>query len=178
MNERAKGAPMCLFDGPARRQVLAGAAALLGGLAANAGVRADEARDTPETHGRTSLHQEIDFTAPPHRIYEALLDDKQFAAFTGFKARIDRAVGGELWMFNGRITGRNVELVPDRRIVQAWRDNAWDPGIYSLVKFELVSQGAGTRVVLDHTGFAPGNFWHLDPGWYERYWNPLKKYLA
>ena len=164
----------------ARRHVIASAAAALGGLVFDSAARAAQAPegDTPATHGRTSLHQEIDFDVPPHRIYDALLDDKQFAAFTGLGARISRDVGGELWMFGGRITGRNIELVPDQRIVQAWRDGNWDPGVYSLVKFELKARGTGTLVVLDHTGFGEGNFWHLDPGWYLRYWNPLKKYLA
>jgi hypothetical protein len=37
---------------------------------------------------------------------------------------------------------------------------------------------AGTVLVLDHTGFPEGDFDHLDPGWYARYWNPLKKFLG
>ena len=32
-----------------------------------------------------TIHQEIDFTASPQRIYEALLDTKQFTAFSGQK---------------------------------------------------------------------------------------------
>jgi hypothetical protein len=30
--------------------------------------------------------------------------------------------------FGGLIEGRNVELIPNRRIVQAWRPAHWDPG--------------------------------------------------
>ncbi|HXC56227.1 MAG TPA: SRPBCC domain-containing protein [Rhizomicrobium sp.] len=169
---------MTTQDGPARREVLAGTVLALGGMMSGARAETAPDGDTPATHGRTSLHQDIDFDVVPHRIYDALLDDKQFAAFTGLPAKIDRAVGGALWMFGGRITGRNVELVPDQRIVQAWRDGSWDPGVYSLVKFELRPRPGGATVVLDHIGFAEGNFWHLDPGWHLRYWNPLKKYLA
>jgi hypothetical protein len=39
-------------------------------------------------------------------------------------------------MFGGDISGRNVELVPGRRAVQAWRSNAWPEGVYSIVRFE------------------------------------------
>jgi activator of HSP90 ATPase len=126
----------------------------------------------------TYLHQEIPIKASPQRIYEVLLDSKQFAAFTGLGADIDPKAGGAFSMFGGLIVGRNVELVPDQRIVQAWRPANWDPGVYSMVKFELKAHGSGATVVLDHTGFPEGDFAHLDPGWYERYWEPLKKYLA
>ena len=81
-------------------------------------------------------------------------------------------------MFGGLIVGRNVESVPKERIVQAWRPAAWDPGVYSLVKFELKEEGSQTKIVLDHTGFPEGNFRHLDYGWHAHYWEPLKKYLA
>lgn len=81
-------------------------------------------------------------------------------------------------MFGGMIVGRNVELVPNQRIVQAWRPTHWDPGVYSIVRFELKAQGPGTLVVLDHTGFPEGEFDHLDLGWRSHYWEPLKKYLV
>ena len=81
-------------------------------------------------------------------------------------------------MFGGLILGRNVELVPNQRVVQAWRPASWDPGVYSMVKFELRGQAASTRIVLDHTGFPEGSFRHLDAGWYTHYWEPLRKFLA
>ena len=81
-------------------------------------------------------------------------------------------------MFGGKIVGRNVELVPDQRIVQAWRPAQWDPGEYTLVKFELRPQGLLTRLLLDHTGFHQGDFGHFDSGWRQHYWEPLAKYLG
>ena len=81
-------------------------------------------------------------------------------------------------MFKGLIVGRNIELVPNQRIVQAWRASHWDPGVYSLAKFKLKEQPAGCQIILDHTGFPEGSFRHLNIGWYEHYWEPLKKFLA
>jgi activator of HSP90 ATPase len=127
---------------------------------------------------RTSLHQEIALSAAPERIFNVLLDSKQFAAFTGMPATIDPTSGGAFNTFGGLIEGRNVELIPNRRIVQAWRPTSWDPGVYSIVHFELQAANGGTALVLDHTGFPEGDFDHLDSGWYMRYWDPLKKYLA
>jgi len=127
---------------------------------------------------RTSLHQEIALDAAPERVFHVLLDSKQFAAFTGMPATIDPAPGGTFNSFGGMIEGRNVETVSGRRIVQAWRRTSWDPGVYSIVHFELQAAGSGTTLILDHTGFPEGDFDHLDSGWHMRYWDPLKKYLA
>jgi activator of HSP90 ATPase len=126
----------------------------------------------------TSLHQEIDFKGSPQRIYAALLDSKQFSSFSGEPAQIDRSEGGAFSMFGGKIVGRNVELITNQRIVQAWRPASWDPGVYSVVKFELAARGADSRVLLDHTGFPQGEYAHLNPGWKLRYWDPLQRFLA
>src|SRR5258707_12370884 len=102
---------------------------------------------------RTSLHQEVDFKATPQRIYQALLSSNDFAAFTGAPAEIDPKPGGAFSLFGGRVVGRNVELVPNQRIVQAWRVIADFPeGVYTLVKFELKPPASQTTVLLDQTG--------------------------
>jgi len=124
-----------------------------------------------------TIHQEVDFQVGPQRLYEALLDSKQFSAFSGRPAAIDRAVGGAFSLFGGHIVGRNVELVPHQRIVQVWRVVDWPEGAYSIVKFELRVQGASTHLVFDHTGFPEGLRDHLVAGWESNYWALLKKYL-
>jgi activator of HSP90 ATPase len=137
-----------------------------------------EAPAKPENVHRTSLHQEIEIKASPQRVYEALLSSKEFAAFSGMPAEIDPKVGGAFSMFGGLIVGVTVELVADKRIVQAWRPAAWEPGVFSSVRFVLKPQGSGTLVVLDHTGFPAGKFDSLGEGWHSHYWEPLKKFLA
>ena len=127
---------------------------------------------------RTSLHQEIDYKSTAQRIYEVLLSSKDFSTFSGAAAEIDPKVGGAFSMFGGLVVGRNVELVPNQRIVQAWRlAQEFPEGIYSLVKIELKARDSGTKLVLDHTGFPEGHFDHLDAGWYSHYWEPLRKFL-
>jgi activator of HSP90 ATPase len=80
-------------------------------------------------------------------------------------------------MFGALIVGRNIEIIPNERIVQAWRPADWTSGVYSLVKFQLVKRGSHTQVELDHTGFPAGAFEHLDAGWKSHYWVPLGKYF-
>jgi activator of HSP90 ATPase len=158
------------------------AVALIFGAAVTAhGLIAQQA--TAEHTGTTAepksitIHQVVDFTASPQRLYEALLDAKQFTAFSGRPAEINREVGGAFYVFGGHIIGRNLELVPNQRIVQAWRVVTWPEGIYSIARFELKAQGSGTRLIFDHTGFPEDLKDHLAEGWESNYWSLLKKYL-
>ncbi len=124
-----------------------------------------------------TIHQEIDFNTSPQLLYEALLDANQFTAFSGRPAEINREVGGAFSLFGGHIVGRNVELLPNHRIVQAWRVVTWPEGVYSITKFELKPNGSGTRLVFDHIGFPEGLHDHLAEGWESNYWMLLKKYF-
>ncbi len=168
-----------------RRRMIAGIAVALGALVARPeawGASGQEAmKEAPASAAnkmRTSIHQEIDLKASPQRIYKVLMDSKQFTAFSGMPAEIDPKAGGAFTTFGGQIEGRTVELVANQRVVQAWRPTHWDPGVYSIVRFELKPQGAGAIVVLDHTGFPEGDFDHLTWGWNAHYWEPLKKFFS
>jgi len=133
---------------------------------------------TAANKDRTAIHYEIDFKPSPQRLYAAILDPKQFAAFSGLPATIDPTPGGAFSQFGGLIVGRTVELVPSQRIVQAWRPSHWEAGTYSIVHFEFRPRGAETTLIFDHTGFPAGDYDSLDFGWYSHYWDPLKKFLA
>lgn len=91
--------------------------------------------------------------------------------------QISREVGGTFVIFGGHIIGRNLELIPGQRIVQAWRVVDWDSGHYSVARFDLSAQAPGTKIVFDHTGFPKGQAEHLAAGWKSHYWEPLKVYL-
>jgi len=132
----------------------------------------------PKNWTRTSLRQSVMLPAPPERVYAALLDAKQFAAFTGQAAWVTPRPGYRFSMFGDRIIGRNIDLVPGSLIVQAWRPTNWAPGIYSLVRFELKPHGSGTIVTLDQDGFPRGEYDSLERGWSDHYWTPLRKYLS
>jgi activator of HSP90 ATPase len=178
MNDKINSSP--LAEAVTRRQAIAGIAVAMGGLTAVSSTFADTTNETPAAAKlpRTSLHYEADFAGTPQRIYDVLLDAKQFAAATGSPAEIDPKEGGVFSMFGARIVGRNIELIPGQRIVQAWRPTHWDAGIYSIVKFEFHERGSKTHMILDHTGFPVEEADHLDSGWKAHYLDPLAKYLV
>ncbi len=125
------------------------------------------------------IHQEITFKAKPERLYEALTDQSQFGQATGgAPTEISRDAGGAFSCFGGMVTGRNIELVPGKRIVQAWRAKSWPEGVYSLARFEIRANGAESLLVFDHSGFPDDQRTHLDAGWHSNYWEPLRKHLG
>lgn len=137
-----------------------------------------------------AIHQEVAFNAKPGRIYGILTDASLFQKVELLSAAMDSldvishpaVVGCEpgtaFSLFGNYIVGRQIELVPDRRIVQAWRVESWTAGIYSIARFELAADGPKTKLVFDHTGFPSGMAEHLASGWYANYWDPLSKFIG
>jgi activator of HSP90 ATPase len=123
----------------------------------------------------SNIHQEITLGAAPARIYEALVDAARFGALSGAPASGASSEGAPFSLFGGHITGRHVELVPGKRVVQAWRAKTWPEGLYSIVRFELETVGAGTKLVFDHDAFPPDMAEHLAKGWQTNYWDHLAK---
>lgn len=145
------------------------------------------------TRNHAAIHQEIEFAAGADRLYRALTAGEEFdrvvrasaaarsmmkARARAVPARIDARPGGAFVLFGGLITGFNLELVPVKRLVQAWRSAAWQAGIYSVAEFELVSNGPGTTVIFDHSGFPDDAAGDLAKGWHDNYWEPLTKVLG
>jgi activator of HSP90 ATPase len=172
-----------------RRQWLSRSAAAASSLVVASGY-AYGTLDNGVVRTAEAIHQEIIFNAAATRIYGALTDASQFQKVellsTAMKsldlnshpAAISREPGGPFSLFGGYIVGRQIELVPNRRIVQVWRVESWAAGDFSLAKFEFTEQGSTTKLAFDHVGFPAGTAEHLAAGWYAHYWDPLRKYLA
>jgi len=146
-----------------RRQVLLAAALAAGGLGAAKSAAAPE-NSTPGaaagagiSHRAASIHQEPVFPASRKRLYEALTDAEQFdqvvqlsGAMQGLKSKVPTAIGA----------------------------GSWGAGLYSIVRFALVENGGGSKIIFDHVGFPNDQAEHLAAGWQANYWMPLAKLLS
>jgi len=124
-----------------------------------------------------TIRQSVTFKATPHQVYGALMDSRKHAQFTGDTASISRKVGGKMMAYGGYITGTNVELVPDEKIVQTWRAADWPKGHESRVTFSLKPIESGTRLTFTHTGVPDDQHESIKQGWIEHYWTPMKAML-
>ena len=78
-----------------------------------------------------TIKQRVKFKADPATVYDLLADSRKHSAFTGRQATISTKIGGTFSIGESDVTGINVDLVPGRRIVQAWRHRRFPEGIFS-----------------------------------------------
>lgn len=177
-----------------RRSLALTLSALPVGLLIEAETRAADAKSSTAnglSHDSEAIHQELTFDASPQRVYQALTRTQDFDRITrlsdgaallaaaGAKpTSISPEVGGPFTLFGGYITGRHLEMLPNERLVQAWRAGSWNPGGFSIAAFYLTAEGGKTKLNFEHRGFPDGQGVSLSGGWHVHYWQPLAKYLA
>ena len=122
-----------------------------------------------------NIKQIVIFKASPNEVYEALMDSKKHSRFTGQAAKISREVGGKFTTFDGYAEGKNLELKPDKKIVQEWRASNWDKGHYSKITFLLEPKGKGTKLTFTHIGVPEDDHANISDGWNQYYWEPMKE---
>ena len=124
-----------------------------------------------------TIKQSVTIKASPHDVYEALMDSKKHAKFTGGKATISRKVGGKFTAYDGYAEGVNLELVPDKKIVQTWRADDWPEGNYSKATFSLKEVADGTNLIFTQTDVPEDQYDAVSGGWQDYYWMPMKEML-
>lgn len=126
-----------------------------------------------------TIKQRVRFKAAPAAVYALLADSRKHTAVTGSKATISRKIGGTFSALGNEVSGVNVDLVPGRRIVQAWRHRRFPEGIYSMAAVTLTpTPGGGTELVLTHRGVPKDLIPETERAWRERYWSGIRAYLA
>ncbi len=116
--------------------------------------------------------------ATPEEVYNAWLSSKGHAAMTGSAASVSAEVGGEFDAWDGYIHGKNLALVPNKRIVQSWRTSEFskdEPD--SRIEITLEPAGESTKLTLRHTGLPPHGG-QYESGWVESYFDPMKEYFS
>ena len=124
-----------------------------------------------------TIKQSVYFNASPHDVFELLVDSKEHAAFTGAEATVSRKTGGRFTAYDGWIDGKNLDIVTDKRIVQAWRGKDWQPGYFSRVEFKLTKKGKGCQLIFVHRGVPDSKYRDINQGWKHNYWEKMKEYL-
>jgi activator of HSP90 ATPase len=117
--------------------------------------------------------------ASPEEVYRAFLSSKVHTQFTGSEAKCSSRVRGRFTAWNKYISGKNVELVKGKKIVQEWKTSEWPEGYEpSILKISLKKKGTGTELSMIQSRVPASQVDEYDKGWYESYWEPLKQYFG
>ena len=116
--------------------------------------------------------------ASPAEVYDAWLSSEGHAAMTGAPAECSAENNARFHAWGGYIEGRNVELLADQRIVQAWRTSRFSADeADSLLEISLAPEGVGTRVSICHSRLpAHGMAYHQ--GWQDHYFTPMTAHFS
>jgi activator of HSP90 ATPase len=116
--------------------------------------------------------------ASPEEVYRAFLSSKVHTQFTGSESKCSARVRGRFTAWNKYISGKNVELVEGKKIVQEWKTSEWPEGYEpSILKISLKKKGTGTELSMIQSRVPASQVDEYDKGWYESYWEPLKGYF-
>jgi uncharacterized protein YndB with AHSA1/START domain len=127
----------------------------------------------------STITQTVQVDASPDRVYDALMDSKKHAKFTGSPADISPKVGGEFTAWDGYISGKNLELVPGKKIVQAWKTTEWPEGYpHSRLEITLAKKKGGTELRMVHSKVPAEQSDDYTSGWISSYWDPLCAYFT
>jgi predicted enzyme related to lactoylglutathione lyase/uncharacterized protein YndB with AHSA1/START domain len=117
-----------------------------------------------------TVKQTVNFKLKPSDIYAKFTDSKSHAEFSGAAAEISSEARGYSKLYGGKLETRNIELQPNKKIVQSWRSSDWPVGHFSKLTIELKSK-KGTELVLTHEQIPADRADAIAEGWYTFYWN-------
>jgi len=117
--------------------------------------------------------------ASPLDVYEAWLDSESHSQMTGAEARMSDKIGADFSAWDDDVRGRNLELVPGERIVQAWRTSKFTgENEDSIVTITLEQADDGTLLTLVHSNVPDEHRHNEEGGWESNYFAPMRAYFA
>ena len=118
------------------------------------------------------------FKTSAKKLYAAWLSSKKHASMTGGEAITSNVVGDSFSAWGGYISGKNVELIPNTKIVQSWRTNEFtDKDKDSQIELTFKELNGETELTLIHSN-VPKDGEKYKQGWEDFYFTPMKTYFS
>ena len=111
-------------------------------------------------------------------LYNLYMDAKLHRAVIGAPVKIQMKEGTEFTAYDDYISGKNLQLIPGKLIVQSWWASDWDanePVSTFILLFEQKDNDA--IIYMTHANIPEIQYNALKQGWNDFYWKPWKEYL-
>lgn len=122
-----------------------------------------------------TIKQSYVINAPLEKVWEALVDPQVIDDWGGGPAEMDDKVGTEFKLWGGDIWGKNLEVEPNKKLVQEWYGGDWNES--SKMTFILKSEGNKTIVDLFQENVPDSEEKVIADGWKKFYMGPMKEML-
>ena len=113
--------------------------------------------------------------AEPIEVFTALTNSFTIELWTGYKAVMDSNVDTEFSLWEGDITGKNLEIIDNKKIVQEWYFSGKTEK--SIVTINLFENKKGTQVELIHKNIPDEDYENITEGWNEYYFGAIKSFF-
>ena len=113
--------------------------------------------------------------ASVEEVYNALTNPFTLELWTGYPAEMDTRPGGLFSLWEGDIQGQNLEIVPNKKIVQEWFFGEQEEP--SIVTIKLFSDKKGVKVHLQHTNIPEEAYDNMKEGWNDFYFGNLQRFF-
>ncbi len=111
--------------------------------------------------------------AAPEDVYNALVNQVMVEIWTGEPAVMSEEPGSEFSLWDGSITGKNLEFEKNRMVRQEWYFEGEE--VPSVVTILLHSNGSNTQVEIRQTNIPDEAFENISDGWKEDYLGGLSQ---
>ena len=105
--------------------------------------------------------------ATPEEVYISLTNPFTIELWSGYPAIMDEKPNSEFSLWEGDITGRNIEFESNKKIVQEWYFG--DQKEESIVTIKLFENKKGTQLELRHVNIPDDDYENIVEGWTEFY---------
>lgn len=113
--------------------------------------------------------------AEPSDIYSAITNPYTIELWTGYPAQMSTEPGSEFSLWDGDITGRNIEFVQDKKVVQEWYFGDRDDK--SIVTITISPDNNNSLVTVEHTNIPDEDFSEIAEGWREYYFGAIMNFF-
>lgn len=114
--------------------------------------------------------------ASPDEVYLALTNPATIQLWSGEPAEMSTEPGTEFSMWDGSITGKNVEFETGKKIVQEWYFG--DRTEQSIVTIKLHPHADGTSMEIRQTNIPDTDYDNIVEGWNEEYYLALLDFYS
>ena len=113
--------------------------------------------------------------AEPSDVYSAITNPYTIELWTGYPAIMSEVPGSEFSLWDGDITGKNIEFIKDKKVVQEWYFG--DQTEKSEVIITILPDKENSVVTIEHSNIPDEDYADIAEGWREYYIGAIINFL-